>query len=218
MVVKGNADVSGLGAHYRDALARFGGLLLPKTRRAPHLESLLGVDDARLGDQLIFALWVVGIRNAAIDRANRGALLLIEEPDALRALLGDDVIDVRGNRGMLVAVVLPLCPAFVNGRVGALRLACSAVDAFFRDHRGHRGSSEGQLNAVATGNMSAANGKVGKSMRDGGLGIEQSCRDLVGYVKKGTRSGMPGLVDHEGATPIHARPQLTLDRDRAEEA
>src|SRR5262249_36235400 len=88
--------------------------------------------------ELLLGLRIVGIRNAAVDGTHRGALLLIEEPDALGALLGHDEVDVLHERGMRLALVLPRLPAFIDGRVGTLGLAGPAIDALLGDHRRHR--------------------------------------------------------------------------------
>ena len=83
-----------------------------------------------------FTIHVIG--NAAVDRTHRRARLLIEEPDALGALLGNDVEDVVRDRVVHPSVLrLPLDRALVDGRVRALGLARAAVDALGRDHRGH---------------------------------------------------------------------------------
>src|SRR5271155_1746967 len=92
---------------------------------------------ARTLDQHLFGLRNVGIRNAAIHRAYRGALLLIEEADALGAFVGDNIIDVFLDRGLVSAVEFPLRAAFINRGVRALRLASTAVDALFCYQRGH---------------------------------------------------------------------------------
>src|SRR5262245_196059 len=113
--------------------------LLPETRRKLYLERLLGMDDPSLGNQLILCLGVVWIGHAAVDRADRRALFLVEEAHALGAFRGDDVIDVLGERRLAVAAVLPLGAALVDRRVRALGLACAAVDALLGDHRGHGG-------------------------------------------------------------------------------
>src|SRR5437867_12925579 len=112
-------------------------LFLAEAGRELGGEVVLGVDRARLGEELLLRLGIVGVRHAAVDRAHRRALLLIEKPDALRALLGDDVIDVLLEGGMALPVVLPGNPAFVDGRVRALGLTGPAVDALGSDHRRH---------------------------------------------------------------------------------
>src|SRR5437867_6817472 len=85
------------------------------------------------------ALRPLGVGHAAVDRADLRARLLVVEPDALGALLGDDVEDVVGDRRMHRPVRrLPLDPALVDGGVRALRLAGAAVAAFAGDHCRHR--------------------------------------------------------------------------------
>src|SRR2546425_7148467 len=60
-------------------------LFLTETGREVGREVVLGMDRARLREELLLGLGVVGVRHAAVDRTHRRALLLIEEPDALRA-------------------------------------------------------------------------------------------------------------------------------------
>src|SRR5205814_6076571 len=120
-------------------------------------EVVLGVDRARLGEELLLRLGIVGVRHAAVDRTHRRALLLIEKPDALRALLGDDVIDVLLQGGMALPLVLPGDPAFVDGRVRALGLTGPAVDALGSDHRRHgvTRASVGTITASPAGRQPA---------------------------------------------------------------
>src|SRR5258708_4026793 len=113
------------------------GSTLSKSRREFGAEGLIGMEHASALDQHFFGLGNVGIRNAAINRAYRGALFLIEEADALGAFIGHDVIDVFLDRGLVRAVEFPLRAAFVNRGVGALGLASTAVNAFFSYQRGH---------------------------------------------------------------------------------
>src|ERR1700735_5637342 len=94
-------------------------------------EGLIGMADARGLDQYFFGLWNVGVGDAAIDRAYCGALFLIEEADALGALVGDDIVDVFLDRRLGRAVEFPLRAAFIDRGVGALRLARTAVGALF---------------------------------------------------------------------------------------
>src|SRR5262249_24754625 len=63
---------------------------------------------------------------------------VVVEPDALRALLRNDVEDIVRDRGVHRPVRrLPLDPALVDRGVGALRLTRPAVDALVRDDRRH---------------------------------------------------------------------------------
>src|SRR5215813_4907962 len=96
------------------------------------------MDGASLHEELLLGLRVVRIRNAAVDGTHGGALLLVEEADALGALLGNNVIDLLRDGRMALAVVLPRRTALVDRRVGAFRLAGAAVDALLGDHRRHR--------------------------------------------------------------------------------
>src|SRR5262249_9210726 len=80
----------------------------------------------------------VRIGYAAVHRAHRGAGLVVVEADAFGALLGDDVEDLaRQRRPHRPVGCLPVHGALIDGRIGALRLACAAVDAFAGDHGRH---------------------------------------------------------------------------------
>jgi len=84
------------------------GSFVPEARRKPINEGLAGVECAGALDENVLGLGNVGIGDAAIDRANRGALLLVEEADALSAFGGNDVIDVLFERRVLFAVQFPV--------------------------------------------------------------------------------------------------------------
>src|SRR6202167_831557 len=75
-----------------------------KSRRKFGAESLIGMQHARALDQHLFGLGNVGVRDAAINRTDRGALFLVEEADALGAFVGDNIIDVVLDRGLVRAV------------------------------------------------------------------------------------------------------------------
>jgi hypothetical protein len=78
------------------------------------------------------------VGNTAIHRANRGALFLIEESYALRALLRNDVVDVvRDGIAGFSTRSLPFHTALIDRGVRALRFARAAVDALFRNLRRH---------------------------------------------------------------------------------
>ena len=79
---------------------------------------------------------VVGIRHAAVDRADRGALLGLVEAHTLGAELRVD------HEGLL---------ALADRLVRALRLADAAVDALLGDHRGHASFSRAPLPAGRSG-------------------------------------------------------------------
>src|SRR6266496_976543 len=93
---------------------------------AERREALVGVDRGEARVELLLRLAVGRIRDAAVDRAHRGAGLLVMEAHALRAELGVDDVDVF---------------ALADGAVRALGLAGAAVDAFLGDRRRHRSSS-----------------------------------------------------------------------------
>src|SRR6266446_2995048 len=113
-------------------------LLLSEPGREVGGERVIGMNAARLGEQLVLGLRIVGVRHAAVDRTHRRTLLLVEEADALGALLRHDVVDVRGERRMRGTVAVPGHAAFVDRRVRAFGLACPAVDALRGDHGRHR--------------------------------------------------------------------------------
>src|SRR5690606_9182877 len=98
-------------------------LLLAEPRGEVGTEILVRVDLARLGDELLLGLHVVGIGDAAVHRAYRGAGLLLVEAHAFRAEVRVDDEDIL---------------ALGDRAVRALRLTGAAVDALLRDHRGHR--------------------------------------------------------------------------------
>src|SRR5580700_2860712 len=113
------------------------GSALSKPRGKFGTEGLIGMEHASAFDQHLFGLGNVWIGDAAIDRAYRRALFLVEEADALGAFVGDDVVDVFFDRRLGRAIEFPLRAALVNRGVRALRLARAAVDAFFCNQRGH---------------------------------------------------------------------------------
>src|SRR5207249_4823011 len=82
-------------------------LLLSEPGREVGRKRVLGVDATGLGQELVLGLGIVRVRHAAVDRTHGGALLLIEEADALGALLGHDVVHVRGQGRMIAAVAVP---------------------------------------------------------------------------------------------------------------
>src|SRR5262249_26960575 len=112
---------------------------LAEAGREIRFERLLRMDHLGLGDELFLGLRVVRVRHTAVHWAHCGALLLVEEANALGALLGHDVIEVLGERRVRLAVVLPRAPALVDRGVRALGLARAAIDALLGDHRGHGG-------------------------------------------------------------------------------
>jgi hypothetical protein len=83
-----------------------------------------------------FGLHVIWIRHAAVNRAYRRTLFLVEVSDTFRAFFRYDVVEVVRD-GIMHPVQFPLYTAGVDRRVGALRFARSTIDAFFRDHCCH---------------------------------------------------------------------------------
>src|SRR5277367_4527130 len=92
---------------------------------------------ARSLKQLAFGLEICRVGDAAIYGAYGGACSMVVEADTLRALRRHDVIDILRDRRARRAVKFPRNSARVDRRVGTLRLARSAVDAFARDRRRH---------------------------------------------------------------------------------
>ena len=82
----------------------------------------LGMKRASACNQNFFRFDVIGIRYTAIHRANRGASLKIMEADAFGAKLRIDDKDGFTLRDRIV---------------GALGLACAAVDTLIGNHRSH---------------------------------------------------------------------------------
>ncbi len=98
----------------------------------------------------LLRLYPVRIGDAAIDGANGRALRLVVERYAFGAFIGHDIKIVRGEksrrrRSARVVVAPKFCPPSVQFAlppsvdriVRAFRLACTAVDAFGRNHNGH---------------------------------------------------------------------------------
>ena len=107
--------------------------------------------------RLLFFPFRVGY--AAVDRTNSGALWLLVETYAFGAFVGHDVVELIAD-GRLLDICLddiasfyfigfadggafahfPLYAAFIDGSVGALWFAGSAVDTVVGDKNGHWGS------------------------------------------------------------------------------
>jgi hypothetical protein len=105
---------------------------------------------------LFFGFAVVGVVNAAINGADCSALGLVMKAHALGAFVSDDVIDIHAD-GVVFGIsigsmavqevktafetrsvrVFPLQSTFVNGVVGALRFASTAVDTLVSNHDSH---------------------------------------------------------------------------------
>jgi len=83
------------------------------------------------------ALWNIWVGNAAVYRAYGRALFLVEEADALGALLWSNVINVFLDRGVGRPVEFPRRASLVNGCVWALGFARAAVDTLFSNQRRH---------------------------------------------------------------------------------
>ena len=77
----------------------------------------------RAGEELILGLDVLGVGQAALDRAHSLTSFVIVEPDALGAEVRIDDVDFV---------------ALADGLVRALRLAGTAVDAVVGDVRRHK--------------------------------------------------------------------------------
>ena len=101
-------------------------------------------------------LWVW---NAAVHRAYGGALLFLEEANALGALVRHDVVNVLSKRWMLDAAQLPLLSAFIDGGVRTFARASAAVDALLGYQRRHN------ISLAAAAGPSATNPSLGLPAR-----------------------------------------------------
>src|SRR5687768_8396560 len=79
-------DVISLGPRWTSALAA-------EARRRWLRNLHVRVKGLRAREQNVLGLRNLGVRDAAVDGADRRTLFLVEEADALRAFLGDDVVD-----------------------------------------------------------------------------------------------------------------------------
>ena len=105
--------------------------LLPEARRELSFERDFRMEHASALEQCVFALRNMRVWNATIDGTGRRTFLMVEKADAFGALARHDVIDVRGNGGMAVAIEFPRCAAYINRVVGTSRSTRAAVDTFF---------------------------------------------------------------------------------------
>src|SRR5690606_37230412 len=103
----------------------------------------------------LFRLNIIRIRNTAVYRANGGTLRLFMETAAFCALARYDIIKFVGNRSLRRFAVngcsifqlyflkfgasspIPLSASFVDCCVGALRFACTTVDALIGNYNCH---------------------------------------------------------------------------------
>ena len=116
----------------------------------------LKVHEVLLREQLLLRLAVLRVVHATVHGAHRGTLRFIVEPDAFRALLVGDEVDIHAHGGMHLVGVhiaggrmeacaaesgsigkLPRRSTFVNGVVRAFGLAGSAIDAGVGNDDGH---------------------------------------------------------------------------------
>jgi hypothetical protein len=106
--------------------------------------------------QVVNCFLVQFIRNAAINRANSGALGLFMEALALGALVGNNIVSINADRRILGVSInyrsvekrkstfnggsvghSPLYPTFINGIVRTLGLTGTAVDTFISNLDSH---------------------------------------------------------------------------------
>ena len=116
------------------------------------MESVFAFEEGVLG------FYTFRIGNAAIYRANCGTLRLLMEAHTFSAFVGNDIVEIVRNRlvyiswsgwgtvfediGRLHSGAIghaPFDATFIDGIVGALGLAGSAVDTFLSDHDRHSG-------------------------------------------------------------------------------
>src|SRR5262245_8804852 len=157
------------------------------------------MDGAHLHQQLLFGLGIVRVGHAAVDRAHRRALLLVEETHALGAFLGNDVVQVLGQRRMRFTVVGPRHPTLVDGCVRALGLTRAAVDALLGDHRGHRGlilvgvytQPDGRLTTGAQPRTAAADDSAERTAAAATRSASSWKMRLAGWFGSATTMGSP---------------------------
>jgi hypothetical protein len=119
-----------------------------RIRGAEITELLVRMKGLRLRQELVFRFGMISVRNATIDGANSRALFLIKMPDAFRALFRNDVVEIRRKRLAGLAIQFPLHAACIDGGVGALRFAGTAIDTFFSDFGSHSGISSSKYPLV----------------------------------------------------------------------
>ena len=110
--------------------------------------------------QKLLRFYMIGIRHAAIHRTDRRTLRLFVKADTFRTFIGYDIVIIVRNGHLLrfcihhmtatiefiiafhrVAVAdCPFYTAFINGIIGAFRLASSTVNAIIRNHYRHNSS------------------------------------------------------------------------------
>ena len=105
---------------------------LEKSRGCVVGNGQVGVKSPRAGQQHRLGLEIVRVRDAAIDRADRGTCFVIVKADAFGALGGNDVIDILRDGRAHLAIEFPFHSAAVYRGVWAFWLASTAVDAFAR--------------------------------------------------------------------------------------
>ena len=109
------------------------------------------------GEQHLFRFYAFRVGDAAIYRADGGALGFFMESFTLGTFVGDDKVEVVGDRRIFVFSVNyfaifecirafygivaisdgPLYPAFIDSVVRTFRFTCTTVDAFVSDHNCH---------------------------------------------------------------------------------
>src|SRR5262249_32881603 len=183
-------------------------LLLAEARRGVGRDIPVGMERTRLHEELLLALGVVGIRYAAVDGTDRGALLLVEEPDALGAFLRNDVIDVLLQGGMAAAAVLPHDTTLVDRGVRAFGLARATVDALLGDHRGHRRRT---ITARAAATQRGSRSRGGRRSPSG----EQRC-DAVAERDEGAAHRVRGIRGDDGTAGVARGAHGGNERDPAE--
>jgi len=106
------------------------------------------IEPGDLGFELLLWFSPIRIRDAAIDGTDCCALGFIVESNALCTLIWHDVKIIGREKAnctawcrIICAIGLPtqgpISPSFIYSVVRALRLACTTVDAFRRDHDSH---------------------------------------------------------------------------------
>jgi hypothetical protein len=85
------------------------------------VELSLGMERAGPVDQYFLDLWNFRVGNAAVDGTYGRTFFVIDKAHAFGAFLGNDVIDIFGERRMALAVEFPRRFAFVDSIIGTTR-------------------------------------------------------------------------------------------------
>lgn|SRR6267143_2484396 len=112
---------------------------LPEVRRlgSQFWEFLPGVQRLSTLEELLLGFNPLWIRDTAVDGTHGRALLALKMADAFSTLLGNDVIEIVGQRVMHLTVQLPRDTGGIDSNIRTFRLACAAINTFLGNHRRH---------------------------------------------------------------------------------